>query len=121
MRKPLKSPVRFFADFDGDNFVGSSDIENAVKLLTQNELGMDEIESIWEKVRSGGVEGGLGGTGMGRKGNGKTGRDQGKGGTGNPRLDLCHAREGGNVEKTPILEVTVPPPLLSPPRRTTFL
>ena len=43
----------FFADFDGDNFVGSSDIENAVKLLTQNELGMDEIESIWEKVRSG--------------------------------------------------------------------
>ena len=43
----------FFADFDGDNFVGSSDIEHAVKLLTQNELAMDEIESIWEKVRSG--------------------------------------------------------------------
>ena len=42
----------FFADFDGDYFVGSSDIEHAVKLLTQNELAMDEIESIWEKVRS---------------------------------------------------------------------
>ena len=41
-----------FADFDGDNFVGSSDIENAVKLLTQNELAMDEIEAIWEKVRT---------------------------------------------------------------------
>ena len=33
--------------------MGSSDIEHAVKLLTQNELAMDEIESIWEKVRSG--------------------------------------------------------------------
>lgn len=37
-------------DFDGDNFVNSGDIEQAVKLLTQNELAMDEIESIWEKV-----------------------------------------------------------------------
>ena len=46
----------FFADFDGDNFVGSSDIEHAVKLLTQNELAMDEIESIWEKVRSGEID-----------------------------------------------------------------
>ena len=76
MRKPLKSPVRFFADFDGDNFVGSSDIENAVKLLTQNELGMDEIESIWEKVRSA-----------------AKGERKRNGGTGNPRLDLCHAKE----------------------------
>ena len=42
----------FVTDFDGDNFVGSTDIEHAVKLLTQNELAMDEIESIWEKVRS---------------------------------------------------------------------
>ena len=41
-----------FADFDGDNFVGASDIENAVKLLTQNELSLDEIESIWEKVKA---------------------------------------------------------------------
>ena len=32
--------------------MGSSDIEHAVKLLTQNELAMDEIESIWEKVRN---------------------------------------------------------------------
>eukprot|EP00095_Tigriopus_kingsejongensis_P003779 maker-scaffold155_size301336-snap-gene-0.12 protein:Tk03779 transcript:maker-scaffold155_size301336-snap-gene-0.12-mRNA-1 annotation:"predicted protein" len=37
-------------DFDGDTFVGPSDIEHAVKLLTQNELGTEEIESIWEKV-----------------------------------------------------------------------
>ncbi len=38
-------------DFDGDNFIGAADIEHAVKLLTQNELAADEIESIWEKVR----------------------------------------------------------------------
>ena len=37
-------------DFDGDGFIGASDIENAVKSLTQNELNHDEIESIWEKV-----------------------------------------------------------------------
>jgi hypothetical protein len=37
-------------DFDGDNFIGSSDIEHAVKLLTQNELNHDEIEAVWEKV-----------------------------------------------------------------------
>ena len=38
------------SDFDGDNFVGPSDIEHAVQLLTQNELAIDEMESIWEKV-----------------------------------------------------------------------
>ena len=38
------------SDFDGDGFLGPSDIENAVKSLTQNELKHDEIESIWEKV-----------------------------------------------------------------------
>ncbi len=38
------------SDFDGDNFISAGDIENAVKLLTQNEMGSDEIESIWEKV-----------------------------------------------------------------------
>ncbi len=38
------------SDFDGDNFVGTSDIEHAVKLLTQNEMALDEIESIWEKA-----------------------------------------------------------------------
>lgn len=41
---------RFIADFDGDNFVGPSDIEHAVQLLTQNELAIDEMESIWEKA-----------------------------------------------------------------------
>ena len=41
---------RFLSDFDGDNFIGSSDIEHAVKLLTQNELNHEEIESVWEKV-----------------------------------------------------------------------
>lgn len=39
-----------YLDFDGDNFIGSSDIEHAVKLLTQNELNHEEIELIWEKV-----------------------------------------------------------------------
>ena len=39
-----------FTDFDGDDFIGSSDIEHAVKLLTQNELNNEEIESVWEKV-----------------------------------------------------------------------
>ena len=37
-------------DFDGDGFIGATDIENAVKLLTQNELNHEEIESVWEKV-----------------------------------------------------------------------
>ena len=40
----------YLLDFDGDGFIGASDIENAVKSLTQNELNHDEIESIWEKV-----------------------------------------------------------------------
>ena len=53
---PQEFSPGFFADFDGDNFVGSTDIEHAVKLLTQNELAMDEIESIWEKVRSGEID-----------------------------------------------------------------
>ena len=39
-----------FSDFDGDGFLSPSDIENAVKSLTQNELNHDEIESIWQKV-----------------------------------------------------------------------
>ena len=38
------------SDFDGDGFIGATDIENAVKLLTQNELNHEEIESVWEKV-----------------------------------------------------------------------
>jgi hypothetical protein len=46
------SSTNITLDFDGDNFIGSSDIEHAVKLLTQNELNHDEIESVWEKVRS---------------------------------------------------------------------
>ena len=41
---------KLFADFDADGFIGSTDIENAVKLLTQNELSHDEIQSVWEKV-----------------------------------------------------------------------
>ena len=38
-------------DADGDNYIGSSDIENTTKLLTQNELNIDEINAITEKVR----------------------------------------------------------------------
>ena len=37
-------------DFDGDGFIGASDIENVVKLLTQSELNHEDIESVWEKV-----------------------------------------------------------------------
>ena len=37
-------------DMDGDGFIGTTDIEHALKLLTQNELNMDEIQSVWEKV-----------------------------------------------------------------------
>jgi hypothetical protein len=37
---------------DGDGFIGTTDIEHALKLLTQNELNMDEIQSVWEKVRT---------------------------------------------------------------------
>ena len=35
---------------DGDGFIGTTDIEHALKLLTQNELSMDEIQCVWEKV-----------------------------------------------------------------------
>ena len=42
--------IKLLPDFDGDGYIGASDIENAVKLLTQNELNHEEIESIWEKV-----------------------------------------------------------------------
>ena len=35
---------------DGDGFIGTNDIEHSVKLLTQNELNIDEIQSVWEKV-----------------------------------------------------------------------
>ena len=54
--------------------MGSSDIEHAVKLLTQNELAMDEIESIWEKVRSGEIKA-------------------------KSRFNRCHAREEGKICK----------------------
>ena len=37
---------------DGDGFIGTSDIEHALKLLTQNELNMEEIQSVWEKVNN---------------------------------------------------------------------
>ena len=37
-------------DMDGDGFIGAYDIEHAVKLLTQNELNMEEIQSVWEKA-----------------------------------------------------------------------
>ena len=40
--------------------MGSSDIEHAVKLLMQNELAMDEIESFWEKVCGARKEEGMG-------------------------------------------------------------
>ena len=36
---------------DGDGYIGTTDIEHALKLLTQNELSMDEIQCVWEKVR----------------------------------------------------------------------
>ena len=39
-------------DMDGDGFIGTSDIEHALKLLTQNELNMEEIQSVWEKVNN---------------------------------------------------------------------
>ena len=35
---------------DGDGYIGTTDIEHALKLLTQNELSMDEIQCVWEKV-----------------------------------------------------------------------
>ena len=41
---------QLISDMDGDGFIGTTDIEHALKLLTQNELNMDEIQSVWEKV-----------------------------------------------------------------------
>ncbi|XP_040566050.1 calcium and integrin-binding family member 2 [Lepeophtheirus salmonis] len=37
-------------DFDGDNYINASDIELAAKLLTQNELCVQEIKEIVESV-----------------------------------------------------------------------
>jgi len=37
-------------DFDGDGFIDAADIAGAVKLLTQNELSSEEVESIHGKV-----------------------------------------------------------------------
>jgi len=37
-------------DFDGDNFIGVGDIEQATRLLTQGQLTDEEIEQIWRKV-----------------------------------------------------------------------
>ena len=42
---------QLIVDMDGDGFIGTTDIEHALKLLTQNELNMDEIQSVWEKVK----------------------------------------------------------------------
>ena len=40
----------FSIDMDGDGYIGTTDIEHALKLLTQNELNMAEIQSVSEKV-----------------------------------------------------------------------
>ncbi|XKL61131.1 hypothetical protein PGB90_008188 [Kerria lacca] len=37
-------------DFDGDRFIGLSDLEQAARLLTRNELAAEEITQIAEKV-----------------------------------------------------------------------
>ena len=39
------------ADFDGDNHIGVSDIEQAARLLTQGQLTQDEIEAVYTKVK----------------------------------------------------------------------
>lgn len=44
----LTSP--FLADFDGDRYIGISDLEQAAHLLTRNELTSEEISQIAEKV-----------------------------------------------------------------------
>ena len=41
-----------FTDFDGDNYIGKEDLECAVNCLTRNELSLDEVEFICEKVRT---------------------------------------------------------------------
>lgn len=38
------------ADFDGDQHIGPGDIETALKLLTQGELGQEEVAQICEKA-----------------------------------------------------------------------
>ena len=45
-----KNNLFVLTDMDGDGFIGTTDIEHALKLLTQNELSMDEIQCVWEKV-----------------------------------------------------------------------
>lgn len=41
---------RFGIDFDGDNHIGPSDINQAVRLLTNQELSEDDVQQIVEKV-----------------------------------------------------------------------
>lgn len=39
-----------FLDFDGDKHIGASDIEQALRLLTRQELPPEDIQQIIEKV-----------------------------------------------------------------------
>ena len=41
----------FVADFDEDGTIGRQDLAKTVNCLTRNELKMDEVEFICEKVR----------------------------------------------------------------------
>lgn len=39
-----------FVDFDGDQHIGPNDLEQALRLLTRNELSPEEIAQVCEKV-----------------------------------------------------------------------
>lgn len=39
-----------FTDFDNDDYIGSSDLEQALKLITKQELTQEERQQIAEKV-----------------------------------------------------------------------
>ena len=49
-RACLWNSCNSFSDSDGDNYIGTIDIENTAKLLTQNELSLEEIAAITDKV-----------------------------------------------------------------------
>lgn len=52
LHRRIKNNLKFYniLDFDGDNYIGPSDLEQAVKLLTNQELAPEDAQQIIEKV-----------------------------------------------------------------------
>lgn len=49
-RVDLISVYSYLTDFDGDNFLGRSDLETTLKALTQNSLKTEEVKFVLDQV-----------------------------------------------------------------------